>query len=187
MSLIGKKPVKIEDGVSVSITPESVTVKGPKGELVVKVMPEIKVEEKDGLLFVSVRDEKHPNAKAFHGLVRSLLANAVEGVTKGFQKGLELVGMGFRVAKEGKNLKFALGFSHPVLFESPLGIEFEVPEQTKVLVKGIDKYSVGQTAARIRSLKKPEPYKGKGIKYDDEVVLRKAGKAGKVGTGSAAS
>ena len=165
----------------------SVKVTGPKGELVVPIRPEIKVEEKEGFLNISVKDENAANAKAYHGLTRSLLASAIEGVSKGYQKELELVGMGFRVRKEGCNLKFALGFSHPIVVEAPQGVEFEVPEQTKVIVRGFDKYLVGQVAANIRSLRRPEPYKGKGIKYADEVVRRKAGKAGKVGAGAAAA
>lgn len=180
MSLIGKKPITIEQSVTVDIKSNEVAFKGSKGELIVPVRPEVKVEQKENELLVSVKNESAANAKAYHGLTRSLLANAMNGVSKGFSKELEMVGMGYRVVKKGNNLEFALGFSHPVIFEAPEGISLEAPEQTRIIVKGIDKYLVGQVAANIRKLKKPEPYKGKGIKYVGEKVKRKAGKAGKV-------
>ncbi len=179
MSLIGKTPIKIEQGVSVELSANKALVKGPKGELTVALRPEIKVFEKEGELLVEPRNESLQGVKAYHGLTRSLLANALEGVSKGFQKDLEIVGMGYRVAKKGNDLEFALGFSHSVLFKAPEGITLEAPDQSKVSVKGISKYLVGQTAANIRKLRKPEPYKGKGIRYAGEVVRRKAGKAGK--------
>jgi large subunit ribosomal protein L6 len=184
MSLIGKKPIKLDKDVKADIGEDSITISGPKGELIVPVRREVKVEQKEDLLKVSVKNESNANAKAYHGLTRSLLANAVEGVLKGYKKELELVGMGYRVKKEGKDLKFALGLSHPVMYTPPEGIELEAPEQTKIIVSGIDKYLVGQVSASIRALKKPEPYKGKGIRYSGETVKLKAGKAGKVGGGA---
>jgi len=185
VSLIGKKPIKIEEGVSVALSRNEARVKGPKGELAIPLRPEVKVEEKEGFLKVSVKDKDKPGSKAYHGLTRSLLANAVAGVWKGFTKELEIEGMGYRVAKKGDDLEFALGFSHPVLFKAPQGISLEVPEQTRIIVSGVDKGLVGQTGADIRALRKPEPYKGKGIRYVGEYIRRKAGKAGKVGSASA--
>ena len=184
MSLIGKKPITIEKGVSVNIKNKEVIVKGPKGELSVSYRPEIKVEKEEDVLKVSVRQKEKAGAKALHGLTRSLLANAVEGVSQGFKKELEIEGMGYRVQKKGNDLEFALGFSHPVLFKANDGVVLEAPEQTKIIVSGIDKGLVGQAAADIRALRKPEPYKGKGIRYVGEYIRRKAGKAGKVGGGA---
>ncbi|MFH1896205.1 MAG: 50S ribosomal protein L6 [bacterium] len=184
MSLIGKKPITIAEGVSVVLSGREVQIKGPKGELTLPLRPEIKVEQKGNTLEVSVKDTQKPNAKAFHGLMRSLLANAVEGVSRGFVKELEMEGMGYRVQKKGHDLEFALGFSHPVIFKAREGVELTAPEQTKITVSGINKGLIGQTAADIRALRKPEPYKGKGIRYVGEVIRRKAGKAGKVGGGA---
>jgi len=184
MSLIGRKPITIAEGVTVALSDKEARVKGPKGELVVPIRPEIKVEQRDNQLWVSVRKVQDSNAKAFHGLIRSLLANAVLGVSQGYTRELEMEGMGYRVQKKGADLEFALGFSHPVLFKAGEGVALEAPEQTKIVVTGIDKGLVGQAAADIRALKKPEPYKGKGIRYVGEVIRRKAGKAGKVGGGA---
>ena len=184
MSRIGRKPVEIPEGVKVLIEGRDVIVEGPKGKLSRKIRPEIKISLKDGKALVEkIKDTKA--AKAFHGLERQLLANMIEGVSKGYEKDLELVGLGYRVKKEGdRKLIFSLGFSHPVEFKVPEGITVEVSDNTKVNIKGIDKALVGEIAAQIRALRPPEPYKGKGIRYRDEVVRRKPGKAGKVGVGA---
>ena len=168
MSRIGKLPVEIPAGVTITVGDKEITVAGPKGTLQVPVQENTK----------TTRSDDEPKSRAWHGLQRALLNNAVEGVTKGFEKKLEINGVGFRLNGGGRNIEMALGFSHPVKYEAPEGIDLKVDKMT-ITVVGIDKQKVGQVAAEIRSLKKPEPYKGKGIKYADEVIIRKAGKAGK--------
>jgi large subunit ribosomal protein L6 len=177
LSRIGKKPIRLPAGTEIDIQGNVVTAKGPKGQLTYKVSDGLTlVKEENELLVQRPNDSKQ--FRALHGLNRALLANMVEGVTKGFEKKLELVGVGYRAQMQGKKLVINIGFSHPVEVEAPEGIEFEVPAATKITVKGIDKQLVGNTAAHIRAIRKPEPYKGKGIKYENEVVRRKAGKAG---------
>ena len=181
MSRIGKLPVEIPAGVTITVDDDFITVKGPKGELKQFTLPEVKMEVKDGSLELSRIDDSKI-AKSRHGLMRALVANMVEGVSKGFEKKLEINGVGFRLESKGpRQIQMALGFSHPVIYNAPEGIEIDVDTKGHLwmTVKGIDKQQVGQVAAEIRGLKKPEPYKGKGIKYADETILRKAGKAGK--------
>jgi large subunit ribosomal protein L6 len=175
MSRIGRKPVVVPDAVSVEIGAGNIAVKGPKGELSQFFSQEMKVSQEDGTIVVTRPTDRGPH-RALHGLTRSLIANMVEGVTDGFEKRLEIQGVGYRANLKGKNLELALGYSHPVSIEAPDGIEFEVPQPTEVVVKGIDKQLVGQVAADIRKRRKPEPYKGKGIRYKGEQVLRKVGK-----------
>ena len=175
MSRIGRKPVPVPDAVTVEIAPGNIAVKGPKGELRQTLSQDMKVEQGDGAVTVT-RPTVRGEHRALHGLTRSLIANLVEGVTDGFEKRLEIQGVGYRAALKGKKLELALGFSHPVAIDAPEGIEFEVPQPTEVIVKGIDKQLVGQVAADIRKRRPPEPYKGKGIRYKDEQVLRKVGK-----------
>ena len=175
MSRIGRKPVPVPDAVTVEIGAGNIAVKGPKGELTQTFSREMTVEQADGVVTV-VRPTDRGEHRALHGLTRSLIANMVEGVTDGFEKRLEIQGVGYRAALKGKNLEMALGYSHPVVIEAPEGIEFEVPQQTEVVVRGIDKQLVGQVAADIRKRRPPEPYKGKGIRYKGEQVLRKVGK-----------
>jgi large subunit ribosomal protein L6 len=175
MSRIGRKPVPLPDAVSVEIAPGNIAVKGPKGELRQTFSQDLTVEQGDGAVTVS-RPTDRGEHRALHGLTRSLIANMVEGVTDGFEKRLEIQGVGYRAALKGKKLELALGYSHPVAIEAPEGIDFEVPQPTEVVVKGIDKQLVGQVAADIRKRRPPEPYKGKGIRYKDEQVLRKVGK-----------
>jgi len=179
MSRIGKTPVAVPNGVEVTVAGGSVTVKGPKGTLSRVIPGEIEITQEDGsLTFVRPNDERRN--KALHGLTRSLVNNMVIGVTDGFKKELEIVGVGYRAEAQGQNaLRLNLGFSHPVNVAAPEGITFEVPVPTQVVVTGIDKEVVGQVAANIRSIRKPEPYKGKGVRYAGERILRKAGKAGK--------
>lgn len=185
MSRIAKKPVSIPTGVSVKADGQRVTVTGPKGELTFTFRKEVAIKI-DGNSALVERIGESPKAKALSGLSRSLLSNMVQGVDKGWNKGLEIVGVGYRAQVNGKDLVLNLGFSHPVTIPAPEGITFEVLENTKINVKGIDKQLVGETAAQIRRVKPPEPYKGKGIRYIGEVVRRKAGKAAKaVGTGGA--
>ena len=176
MSRIGKQPVPVPSGVDVSVDGLAVTVKGPKGELT-QVMPEGVAIAVDGDEVVVTRIGETRDERSRHGLVRSLIANMVEGVTNGYSKKLEMVGVGYRAAKKGKDLELQVGFSHPVLIEAPDGITLDAPEQTQITVTGIDKTLVGQVAANIRKVRPPEPYKGKGIKYEGEVIRRKAGKA----------
>jgi large subunit ribosomal protein L6 len=178
MSRIGKSPITIPAGVEVSIAGRTVSVKGPKGQLSREIPGEIIVRKEENTLLVERPDDSRTN-RSLHGLSRTLVSNMVIGVTDGFAKELEIVGVGYRAEAQGQNLRLALGFSHPVTVPAPAGITFEVPAQTKVIVKGIDKELVGQVAANIRSIRKPEPYKGKGVRYADERVLRKAGKTGK--------
>jgi len=179
MSRIGNAPVPIASGVDVSVAGATVTVKGPKGELNYD-LPEGITAHVDGEQLVLERPDDETQSKALHGLSRSLVNNMVIGVSEGFRKDLEIVGVGYRAAAKGKNaLDLQLGFSHPVTYTAPDGIEFEVPDQQKISISGIDKQVVGQVAAEIRSFRKPEPYKGKGIRYAGEHIIRKAGKAAK--------
>jgi large subunit ribosomal protein L6 len=175
MSRIGRKPVAVPDAVTVTIAPGNIAVKGPKGELTQTYSQEITVSQDDGQVLVA-RPTDRGEHRALHGLTRSLIANMVEGVTDGFEKRLEIQGVGYRAALKGKNLELALGFSHPVSITAPEGIDFEVPQPTEIIIRGIDKQLVGQVAADIRKRRPPEPYKGKGIRYKDEQVLRKVGK-----------
>jgi large subunit ribosomal protein L6 len=175
MSRIGRKPVPVPEAVTVEIAPGNIAIKGPKGELRQVFSADMTVEQGDGVLTVA-RPTDRGEHRALHGLTRSLIANMVEGVTNGFEKRLEIQGVGYRAALKGKKLELALGFSHPVAIDAPDGIDFEVPQPTEVIVKGIDKQLVGQVAADIRKRRPPEPYKGKGIRYKDEQVLRKVGK-----------
>jgi large subunit ribosomal protein L6 len=181
MSRIGKAPIPVPSGVKVDVAPDhQVTVTGPRGMLSRRFPEVIGIRQENGTLALTRADESN-TSKALHGLSRTLLANMVTGVTTGFTKGLEINGVGYRVAKVGNNLVFQVGYSHPVQMNPPEGISFTVEGTTRLTVSGIDKQLVGQVAANIRSIRKPEPYKGKGIKYANEVIRRKAGKAGKVG------
>jgi large subunit ribosomal protein L6 len=175
MSRIGRKPIPVPESVTVDLAPGRVAVKGPKGELAQTLSAEMKVQQDDGTVTVE-RPTDRGEHRALHGLTRSLIANMVEGVTEGFEKRLEIQGVGYRAQLKGKNLEMALGYSHPVPIEPPEGIEFEVPQPTEIIVRGIDKQLVGQVAADIRKRRPPEPYKGKGIRYSDEHVMRKVGK-----------
>ncbi len=175
MSRIGRQPVAIPEGVTVDVGASRVSVNGPKGELSQEVSPEMDVSVEDGTLSVSRPTDRAPH-RALHGLTRSLIANMVEGVTDGFSKRLEIQGVGYRARLQGKSLDLSVGYSHTVSIPAPDGIEFEVPQPTQVIVRGIDKQLVGETAARIRRVRPPEPYKGKGIRYDGEHVRRKVGK-----------
>jgi large subunit ribosomal protein L6 len=175
MSRIGRKPIPIPAGVEIDVKPGAVTVKGPKGELSQSLSRDMKVSVEDGTLTVE-RPTDRSEHRALHGLSRSLIANMVEGVTDGFERRLEIQGVGYRANLKGKSLEMALGFSHPVTIEAPEGIEFEVPQPTEVVVRGIDKQLVGETAARVRKARPPEPYKGKGVRYAGEYVARKVGK-----------
>ena len=177
MSRIGKLPIPVPSGVTITIDNDSITVVGPKGQLVVPHLSDVTVTLEEGNAIVTRKDDERI-AKAQHGLQRALLNNAVNGVVKGFEKKLEVNGVGFRVSGGGQTIEMALGFSHPVHYTAQAGVTLAVDKMT-ITVSGIDKQQVGQVAAEIRALKKPEPYKGKGIKYADEVILRKAGKAGK--------
>lgn len=180
MSRIGQAPITIPSGVDVTVAPGTVRVKGPKGQLERSVPEGISLEQSDGELRV-VRAGESNDVRALHGLVRSLVANMIQGVTEGFEKRLEIHGVGYRAAKAGNDLELSVGFSHTVRKAAPAGIEFEVPAPTRITVRGIDKELVGQTAADIRAIKKPEPYKAKGIRYEGEHIRRKAGKAAKAG------
>jgi large subunit ribosomal protein L6 len=175
MSRIGRKPIPVPAGVIVAIEPELVTVNGPKGELSERIHRDITVAQ-DGEQLVVTRPTDRGEHRALHGLTRSLVANMVEGVTSGFEKRLEIQGVGYRAQLKGKDLELALGYSHPVPIAAPSGIEFEVPQPTRIVVRGISKQLVGETAANIRKQRKPEPYKGKGIRYEGEYVARKVGK-----------
>lgn len=177
MSRIGKIPVEIPGGVSVKLDKNEVSVKGPKGELFLVIPPRVTVEiESNQVLVKRHGDDKQ--AKAYHGLVQRLVRNMVIGVTDGFKKELEIQGVGYRAAMEGNKLTMQLGFSHPVIFEAPQGITIEVPKPTSIIISGYDKQVVGQVAAVIRGFRPPEPYKGKGVRYANEIVRRKAGKSG---------
>ena len=175
MSRIGRKPIPVPSGVTIAIEPERVTVNGPRGELQERIPRDISVEQNDGELLVK-RPTDRGEHRALHGLTRSLVANMVEGVTTGYTKTLEIQGVGYRAQLKGKDLELALGYSHPVPIKAPDGIEFEVPQPTRVVVKGISKQQVGEIAAYIRKQRPPEPYKGKGIRYEGEYVARKVGK-----------
>ena len=179
MSRIGKLPITVPGGVDVTVDGSAVTVKGPKGTLQHTVATPIEVVRgEDGVLTVTRPDDERRN-RALHGLSRTLVANMVQGVTQGYTKTLEIVGVGYRVAPKGSDLEFSLGFSHPVVVPAPEGIEFAVESPTRFSVSGIDKQQVGEVAANIRKLRKPDPYKGKGVRYAGEVIRRKVGKAGK--------
>lgn len=180
MSRIGKQLIPIPDGVQLTISEQEVRVKGSKGELIQALHPHVRCAFENGMLSVSVQNPDEKNQRALWGLFQRLLANMVQGVTVGFSKSLEVNGVGFKVALSGNQLTLALGFSHPVTFVLPEGVTGAV-EKNVITVSGADKQVVGETAARIRALKKPEPYKGKGIKYTNETIRRKAGKAGKAG------
>lgn len=178
MSRIGKMPIAVPAGVEVAIDGTTVTVKGPKGELSRTFQPSMTITQEGSEIIVTRPDDTR-ESKSFHGLTRTLIANMVEGVSKGFSKKLQMVGVGYRATLKGKDLEMSLGYSHPVFVEAPENITFEVPSQTEVVVSGPDKEQVGQVAADIRKWRKPEPYKGKGIRYEGEYVRRKVGKAGK--------
>ncbi len=178
MSRIGQAPIPVPDGVSVSVIGRDVTVNGPRGELQRSLPEKIQVEQADGELVVK-RSTEQREVRALHGLIRSLLNNMVIGVTEGFEKRLEISGVGYRASKQGSDLEVLVGFSHPVRKPAPDGVEFEVPTPTRITVKGIDKELVGQVAAEIRAIRRPEPYKAKGIRYEGERIRRKAGKAAK--------
>ena len=178
MSRIGRLPIDIPAGVDVKVDGSAVTVKGPKGELALTVASPIEVKLEDGQVLVTRPDDER-ESRSLHGLTRTLIQNQIIGVTQGYSKGLEIVGTGYRVAAKGNSLEFALGFSHSITVDPPAGITFAVDGNTKLTVHGIDKQAVGEAAANIRKLRKPEPYKGKGVRYAGEVVRRKAGKAGK--------
>jgi large subunit ribosomal protein L6 len=178
MSRIGRLPVPIPSGVDVAIDGQAVTVKGPKGTLALTVAEPIAVAQEDSVIRVT-RPSDEGKVRALHGLSRTLIANMVTGVTQGFSKTLEIVGVGYRVQAKGRDLEFSLGYSHPVLITPPEGITFRVEAPTRFVVEGIDKQLVGETAARIRKLRKPDPYKAKGVRYQGEVIRRKVGKAGK--------
>ena len=176
MSRIGRSPIELPAGVSVSISPGRVMVNGPLGELTQQVPVRMQVDQEDSTITVK-RPTERGDDRALHGLTRSLIANMVEGVTSGFQKRLEIQGVGYRAAVRGTDLELNVGFSHPVVLKAPQGITFEVPTPTEVIVKGIDKQAVGEIAAQVRKVRPPEPYKGKGIRYEGEVVKIKPGKA----------
>ena len=175
MSRIGKQPIPIPDGVNVAVDPGRVTVNGPLGELTQNVPQRMLIEKEDGQLLVK-RPTERGDDRALHGLTRSLVANMVEGVTNGFEKRLEIQGVGYRASLRGTALELNVGYSHPVVIDAPEGITFEVPVQTEIIVKGIDKQQVGEIAAEVRAVRRPEPYKGKGIRYQGEYVRRKVGK-----------
>ncbi len=180
MSRVGQVPIAVPPGVEVSVDDGRITVRGPRGRLERTIPEGISIERTGEEIRVARRSDAREQ-RALHGLVRSLVANMVHGVTEGYEKRLEIYGVGYRATKQGNNLDLAVGFSHPVRKEAPPGIEFDVPAPTKITVRGIDKELVGQTAAEIRAVKKPEPYKAKGIRYEGEYIRRKAGKAGKGG------
>jgi large subunit ribosomal protein L6 len=175
MSRIGRQPIPVPDGVTVAVDPGAVSVKGPKGELSQAVDRDMKIALDEGVLTVERPTDRGPH-RALHGLTRSLIANMVEGVTNGYEKRLQIQGVGYRARLQGKALELSVGYSHPVAVPAPDGIEFEVPQQTEIVVRGIDKQLVGEIAARIRRVRPPEPYKGKGIRYAGEHVRRKVGK-----------
>jgi large subunit ribosomal protein L6 len=178
MSRIGKLPIPVPSGVDVTVDGRRVTVKGPKGQLSHSVAAPIEVAQEDGTLLVRRPDDER-TSRALHGLTRTLIANMVVGVTQGYEKRLEIVGTGYRVIARGSNLEFALGYSHPITVEPPAGVTFAVETPTRFSVSGIDKQQVGEIAANLRKLRKPDPYKGKGVRYAGEQIRRKVGKAGK--------
>jgi len=175
MSRIGKRPIEVPAGVTVAIDPGRVMVNGPLGTLQQQVPQRMRIEQDDGSITVT-RPTERGDDRALHGLTRTLIANMVEGVTKGFEKRLELQGVGYRATMQGTDLRIDVGFSHPVVLKAPQGISFEVPVPTEIVVKGVDKQQVGQIAAEVRKVRPPEPYKGKGIRYEGEYVRRKVGK-----------
>jgi len=175
MSRIGRQPIPVPSGVTVAIEPERVTVNGPKGELSERIARDIGVEQVGEEVLVT-RPTDRGEHRALHGLTRTLVANMVKGVTDGFEKRLEIQGVGYRAALRGRDIELAVGYSHPVQIKAPDGIDFEVPQPTQIIVRGIDKQAVGEIAARIRKVRPPEPYKGKGIRYEGEYVARKVGK-----------
>jgi large subunit ribosomal protein L6 len=178
MSRIGRKPIPVPTGVNVTVRPDAVEVKGPKGTLTQRVPPGVTFAVDNGVLVASLVHAEDLTQKKFHGLARSLMANAVEGVTNGFKRELDIVGVGYRAEVKGKQVHFALGYSHPVVFEIPPGIDVAVDKQTHVTVTGIDRQLVGQVAANIRGLRRPDPYKQKGVRYTGEVLKKKVGKTG---------
>lgn len=180
MSRIGRMPVPVPNGVTVDLAGSVVKVKGPKGELEKTLHPEMKIELVNGQITVN-RPNEEKFFRSLHGLTRTLIANMVSGVTQGFERKLEIAGVGYRAAKDGQDLVLTMGYSHPVRLTPAPGIEFEVPKPTNITVRGIDKQLVGETAAKVRAVREPEPYLGKGIHYEGEVIRRKAGKAGKTG------
>lgn len=180
MSRIGRQPITIPEGVTLNVEGNVVVIKGPKGELKQPTFPELDIKIKDQQVHIIKKDNNN-KSRALHGLARSLIANAVKGVIEAYEKRLELVGTGYRVKKEGEKLILSLGFSHPVIVESIEGISLDIEGEKEIIVRGIDKQRVGQVAANIRKKRKPEPYKGKGIRYKDEVIRRKPGKAAKIG------
>lgn len=180
MSRVGRKPIPIPSGVKIASEGQSVTVTGPKGQLNATLHPVIGIDVKDNQIVVN-RPNDQKESRALHGLWRALLNNLVKGVTDGYMRKLELVGVGYRAELKGKKLQLLVGYSHPILFHPPDGIKVEVPTQTAIVISGIDKQLVGQVAAKIRSFRPPEPYKGKGIKYEGEYIRRKAGKAAAAG------
>jgi len=180
MSRIGRLPITVPPGVTVTVDGRAITVVGPKGTLSRELHPDMAVNQSDGSLLVERPDESKTH-KELHGLTRTLVSNMVEGVTTGFRKGLEITGVGYRATLNGRKLQLNLGYSHPIEIDPPSGISFEVDNPTRLAVVGIDKELVGQYAAKVRAMRKPEPYKGKGVRYAGEVVRRKAGKAGKIG------
>lgn len=179
MSKIGLNPIKIEDGVTVSVDATVVTVIGPKGELKVTLPEFINAKNEDGQIILEIQNVDEPHQRSMHGTTRMLIANAIEGVKNGYKKKLEIHGVGFRVKQEGTGISMSLGWNHPVVFQPVDGITLEVPDETTVIVSGIDKQLVGEYAAKIREIKKPEPYKGKGIRYEGEYVRRKSAKSAK--------
>jgi large subunit ribosomal protein L6 len=180
MSRIGQKPIPIPQDVTVDLTPKEILISGPKGKLSLKINSAIMVEKKENLILVKRKNDNKPT-KSLHGLVRSLIANMIHGVTEGFKKVLEIHGTGFRAVIEDQNLNLKLGFSHPIIIPQPEGITFELDGKDKIIISGADKQQVGQIAATIKSLKKPDPYKQKGIRYEGEKIRKKPGKAAKIG------
>ncbi|NLM25752.1 MAG: 50S ribosomal protein L6 [Firmicutes bacterium] len=178
MSRIGKMPIEIPQGVEVTLQDNTITVKGPKGTLVRELHPDMIIEIKDGSVTVT-RPSDNKEHRSLHGLTRTLIANMVEGVTNGYQRNLEIIGVGYRAAKQGNDLVLTMGYSHPVVITPQEGLEIDVPAPTKITVRGADKEAVGQLAANIRNVRPPEPYLGKGIRYEGERVIRKAGKTGR--------
>ncbi|WP_123042117.1 50S ribosomal protein L6 [Cohnella candidum] len=178
MSRIGRKPIQVPNGVNVNLDNNVITVKGPKGTLTRELHKDMKIVLEEGVINVE-RPSDNKLHRSLHGTTRSVVANMVNGVTEGYAKNLELVGVGYRASKSGEKLVLNVGYSHPVEFNPASGIEFEVPAQNRIIIRGIDKEVVGETAAKVRSVRPPEPYKGKGIKYEGERILRKEGKAGK--------
>ena len=178
MSRIGRMPIAVPSGVEISITGQNVAVKGPKGSLAIAVPAPIQVSQAEGVITVARPNEERVT-RSLHGLSRTLVANMVEGVTNGYTLTINIVGVGYRVAEKGKDLEFQLGYSHPITFPAPEGITYKVESPTKLIISGIDKQLVGETAAKVKKLRKADPYKGKGLRLEGEVVRRKAGKAGK--------